>query len=284
MYLLFDIGGTNMRLAVSEDGKKIKKKRIVPTPKNFARGVARFKEIAKSISGGKIKAAAGGLPGPLNKDRSRLLTAPQLPDWAGKPLRESLKKSLDVPVYLENDVALVALGEANYGAGKGYPIVAYCIIGTGVNGARIVDGKIDKTAFGFEIGHQIINTEAKFSDALGIRGSLEAYVGGANVERRFGKKPYEIKDNKVWNELAGWLSVGLNNTIVHWSPDILVLGGSMMKGVGIKIEDVENHLKKTLKVFPNLPKIKKARLGKLGGLWGALAYLKQMQKSNQNPH
>ncbi|MFV1917705.1 MAG: ROK family protein, partial [Patescibacteria group bacterium] len=109
-------------------------------------------------------------------------------------------------------------------------------------------------------------------------GHLEAHISGAAVEKRYGKKPYEITDDKFWDELARLLAFGLNNTIVHWSPDVVVLGGSMMKKIGIPIDRVKFHLKKILKIFPELPEIKKAELGDLGGLHGALYYLKQVHK------
>ena len=85
-------------------------------------------------------------------------------------------------------------------------------------------------------------------------------------------KPFEIHDDAIWDKLAKFLAYGLNNTIVYWSPDIIVLGGSMMKEVGIPVPAVRKHLSEILKIFPTIPQIEKAELADFGGLYGSLAY------------
>ena len=104
---------------------------------------------------------------------------------------------------------------------------------------------------------------------------MEDLVSGSAVEKRFGKKPYEIvQSDHIWDELAEKLAYGIHNSIVHWSPDVIVLGGSMIVGdPAIKISDVRKHLSVISKVYPKLPKINKATLGAVGGLHGALQYL-----------
>ena len=106
----------------------------------------------------------------------------------------------------------------------------------------------------------------------GGKGHLEAYVGGAYLAETYHKQVEEIKDPGVFENIAKYLSIGLNNTIVHWSPDIVVLGGSVMKG--LPIESVTNHLKDSLTIFRELPPITRATLGDEAGLYGALELLK----------
>ena len=270
MYIVFDIGATKTRIATSKDGITVSEPLIISTEANFDYAIASIRDKAQELAEGEhITHIAGGVPGPLDKERTKVMNAPNLPEWNRKPLKAELEKVLGAPVFLENDAALTGLGEALVGAGKGYSIVAYITVSTGVGGARIVDGVIDKNAWGFEPGHQIIFS----SDAGGA--DLEWYISGSAIEKRFGKKPYEITDESVWEELARQLSTGLNNTIVHWSPDIVVIGGSMMKQPGISIERVCYHLKNVLKIFPEYPIIEKAALGDSGGLYGALAFLNQ---------
>ncbi len=108
-------------------------------------------------------------------------------------------------------------------------------------------------------------------------GHLEEYISGAALERRLGKKPEDILNPVVWEELARHLAYGLNNTILHWSPDIVVLGGSMIvREVGIKIPRVRAHLAKILTIIPPTehPPIISATLGDFGGLHGALALIR----------
>lgn len=267
MYLLFDIGGTNTRVAVSRDGKNFEEPRIFPTPADFGVGISLLVKNARELTGGeKINCAVGGLPGVLNKDKSILISAPNLKGWENRPLKRDLESALSVPVHLENDAALAALGEAVYGAGKGKRIVAYLTISTGVGGARVTDAKIDASAFGFEPGWQIITMDGK---------DLGAFVSGASLEWNFGKKPESIDGSAVWADATRALAIGIHNTILHWSPDVVVLGGAVMRG-RISIDEITLALKKTMRIFPELPEIKEAELGDLSGLYGALVLAREI--------
>ncbi|MAZ40902.1 hypothetical protein CL654_02200 [bacterium] len=273
MYLLFDNGGTKTRVTYSKNGESFIDPVIFPTEKNFDTQLKTIKKVADELCGDKkLEAVVGGIAGPLNKEKSCLVNSPNLHSWIGLPIKEELEHLFDCPVFLENDSALVGLGEAVSGAGKGYDIVAYLTISTGVGGARIVNQRIDASAHGFEPGHQIIDFQGVECSHCKDKGHLEGYISGSAVEERYGKKPYDIHDDEVWEKEAELLAIGLNNITVLWSPDVIVLGGSMMKEVGIAVPHVEKHLKKIMKIFPNTPVLKKAKLNDIGGLYGALAY------------
>lgn len=284
MYLVFDIGGTKLRLSVSEDCEKFAEPYMVETPKSFEEGMRAFKDgFEKLVGGKKITKAAGGIRGVLDKDKEQLINDVHLKDWLGKPLIKYLQEIVGADVVLHNDTVLVGLGEAVRGAGRNYKIVAYLTISTGVGGSKIIDGKIDESVFGFEPGHQIIDLDGSvFPDITresgGVVGQLEDYISGSAMELRFGKKPYDITDKNIWDKAAEYLAVGLNNTIVHWSPDVVVLGGGMMKSPGISVDTVKTHLGNILKIYPIKPEIKKAELGDFGGLYGGLEILKRLRK------
>ena len=95
-------------------------------------------------------------------------------------------------------------------------------------------------------------------------------------------KPYEIpQDDDVWDELAGYLAIGLKNTIMYWSPDVIVLGGSMIVGdPRIFLDDIVRHTKEVLGDQMACPDIVDATLKDEGGLYGAMALLAQ-KKSKQ---
>lgn len=277
MYILFDIGGTKMRVVAADYEKLLGNPVVVSTPKDFNDGIETLKRIIDNLSselasqGRVVTAIVGGIAGPLDEGKTMLVKSPNLGGWVGNDIKNILRLAYKVPVVLENDAALVGLGEAHFGAGRGQSIVAYLTISTGVGGVRIIDGKIDHSSLGFEPGHQVIDPDNSICPTCDGN-DLEAYVSGTAIEKRFGMKPYEIHDDAVWDELARFLAYGLNNTIVHWSPDIVVLGGSMMKEVGIPVPAVRKHLAEILKIFPNIPPIEKAELGDFGGLYGSLAY------------
>lgn len=264
-----------MRVAGSTDGRTFGEPNVRETPEDYEDGVAAFTELVEeTLDGAQPTAFAGGLAGPMSEYKEYLVRAPHLPGWIEKPFKQHLEQQFNVPALLENDSAMVALGEAHAGAGVGYRIVAYITVSTGVGGARIVSGEIDHASVGFEPGHQIIDMDKSIlPEASGVR--LEQYVSGSSVAARTGQKAYEITDAAFWEELARMLAYGLNNTIVHWSPQVLVLGGSMIVGdPAIPVERVEHHLREILDIFPDIPNIKPAALGDYGGLHGALARLR----------
>lgn len=265
MYLVFEVGGTKTRIGFSSDGKILDSSQVLPTKGNFEQFIPLLKDSSTAISGGRpIKACAGGVAGVLDAKREVLINAAHLPNWVGRPLLETLQNVLGVHVFLENDASLGGLGEATSGAGVNKGIVAYLTIGTGIGGTRIVNGKIDDNALGFEPGHQIISPEGL---------EFEQYISGPTLQREYGKPSEQIDDPTIWDEAAKRLSIGLTNTIVHWSPNIVILGGGLMEK--IPLERIRLYLGQRLKIFPAPPEIAKAKLGELSGLHGALEYLRQ---------
>jgi len=267
-----------MRVASSRNGMTFGEPKIIPTPKDFDDGMKTLKEAALSLTEGEeVSAVGGGIAGTLSRDRAVFVNGPHLQGWNGKPIKKALEELFGAPAFVENDTAIVGLGEAVAGAGKGHAIVVYMTVSTGVGGTRIVDGKIDVSAMGFEPGHQIIDAGGALHETtVAGRGiDLEGYISGTAVSARYGKKPKEITDLAFWDEMARLLAYGLNNTIVHWSPDIVVIGGSMMNQIGIPVDRVRAHLKGILHIYPELPLIEHSALGEIGGLHGALHFVKQ---------
>lgn len=278
MYVAFDIGGTKMRIAISKDAKTVRGEPYVEkTPPRFEDGIERIVEIVQELTGGRpVTALGGGMAGSFNREKTELFHAPNLPGWIGKPFSEALSRKMNAPVYVANDTAIVGLGEAHAGAGMGSNIVVYITVSTGVGGARIVDGIIDKRAFGFEPGHQIIDADGSLCKDC-ASGQLEDLVSGTAVSRRFNMPAYEVKNDHLWNtELPRWLAYGLYNTVLHWSPDVIILGGSMITGdPAINVEKTEQYLRDITTIFPEVPKVKKAECGDFGGIHGAFAYIRQ---------
>lgn len=269
MHIVGDIGGTKTRIAGSPDLSKFTTPVILDTPQKYEDALATLVEAAQKIAGGKIDSFAAGVKGVLSADKRVLTTAPQniLRDWKGKPLAADLEAALQTTVVLENDTALVGLGEAVYGAGKGSGVVAYITVSTGVNGVRILEGLIDRG--NAEIGGQYLQVGDHSK-------SLEDLVSGAAISEKYGVHPKEIdKDSPVWEELAKTTAFGVHNAILHWSPDIVVLGGSMFNEIGIPVSRVQFHAQHIMRKFPKTPPIVHSALGDIGGLWGGLARLKE---------
>ncbi|MBI4079425.1 MAG: ROK family protein [Candidatus Levybacteria bacterium] len=262
MYLIFDIGGTQIKLAISSDGQNLDKTKTIPTQQDFYRAITAIKEAAFELSGGEpFQAAAGGARA-LDQTKTKLVNRSHFPLWVDAPLKGKLEEVLNTRVKLENDAAVAGLGETLFGAGKDYRIVVYITVSTGIGGARIVEGKIDQNTLGFEPGNQIITLEGD---------TLESLISGVSLERKYGQKPQEINDPGIWDSVARILAIGLNNSVVHWSPDIIILGGSVSES--IPLDKVNGYLRQFLTVFPEPPKITKSALGSQAGLLGALKLL-----------
>lgn len=178
MYLLFDIGATKTRLALSKDLKSFADPVIFDTEQDYEKGIAGICNHVERMTREEIKGIAGGISGTLDATRSKLTRSPNLSGWVNKPIDERLETDFKCPVFIENDAAVVGLGEAVSGAGMGKSIVMYMTVSTGVGGARIVNGEIDEHALGFEPGTEIID----------MQHTLEELVSGRAVEERFGKK------------------------------------------------------------------------------------------------
>ncbi len=269
MFIVADIGASKTRIARVRDYTSFDTPVVYDTPYAYSKALERMVATSRSLAKGEAVAMFfAGVPGVLSKGKQALFDAPHLPDWNHKPLARDLSAALGAQIILENDAALVGLGEATAGAGKGSRILAYVTVSTGVNGVRIVDGAIDRAAYGFEIGDQLFDMDGEWR-------TLESLVSGTAIKKRFGMPPRELgKDAPVWEELAQVLAYALHNTIVHWSPDTIVLGGSMFNEIGIPIPSIEHYLKPLLSRFPEMPRLAHAQLGDYGGLSGALARLR----------
>lgn len=270
MYIVVDMGGTNMRLARSEDLTHFDDPVIFPTSLAYDEGVAALIGTIEKVShGDPVHAIAAGIPFVLSRDKRTIINSTNLPDWVGKDLVRDLESHFNTRVYLENDAAMVGLGEATFGAGRGRQIVVYITISTGVNGARILEGRIDVSTCGFEIGWQYITFKPEL-----IKWSK--FISGRSISQKYGKHPKELgKDNPLWEELARMAAIGVHNSILHWSPDCVVIGGSMVNEIGIPVDRIRYHVADIMKIFPTIPDIVHSELKDVGGLWGGLARLKQ---------
>lgn len=277
-YVLLDIGGTKTRVAVSEDLQSVAAVEKFTTPATAKAGVDAIVAAVGKLTDKPVRGMAGGIRGILNQDKTELVRDPggALTAWEEQPLATALAKKLKTTVHLENDAATVGLGEAVYGAGKGESIVVYLTVSTGVGGAKIECGTVDDYRYGFEPGHQILDVD---QTVLGDEEdpTLENLVSGSALEKRYGMKPYDIpQSDAVWDQLAYYLAHGLRNTILYWSPDVIVLGGSMIVGdPRILLNDIIRHTDVVLDDVVPLPAIVDAELADEGGLYGAMALLQK---------
>lgn len=275
--IVFDIGGTKTRVGASFDGTTLSEVASFYTPNKPEDGIKKIIEtIAEFDNTDTVTVISGGIRGVLNEERRGIAHDDVLDTWIDFDIVEALSKKIQVPIHLENDAALAGLGESHFGAGKGVDLVVYHTVSTGVGGVRISHGVIDEASAGFEPGHQVLDIDRTI---LGddIEPTLENLVSGTALEKRLGVKPYDIpQEDVIWEELAGYLAQGLRNTILYWSPEAIILGGSMIIGdPKIPLESIRKATVEVLDSFVECPFITTASLGDEAGLYGALALIKQ---------
>ena len=264
---LFDIGATNTRLALAEHNKIME---IIRTQTDASSsGFAKFLGALHDLTDGKrLTALAGGFPGQVAGERGEIVSARNLPEWLGVPLRSRLEEQFDCDVVVANDVEITGLGECHAGAGSPSGTMVYYTISTGVNAVRIVDGVVDPTVRHFALGRQV--TQQSGGHAV----SLEQLAGGGELERRMKQAPRDIKDPKVWREIEAYVATAIYNTCLYWDPDRIVFGGSMMRDV--TIEGIQKRLFEfPARAYAEWPQLVRASLKDDAGIYGALVLLKQ---------
>lgn len=249
-----DIGGTKISFALGTEKGKILMRREIPTWTG-AKTKACVKELAANlraliVTGGispeKILGIGVGCPGAVDSSKVTLPRSPNLPGWAGLPLKRILVKAAGLPVFIANDANAAALGESFFGAGKNSKNLIYITVSTGVGGGLILNGRLYEGA-GFvagEIGHISIVPDGR-KCGCGRRGCLEAYASGTAIAHYYG----EAKKRKIvgakevglaacsgdkaairsYQKAAYYLGIGLADLMNVLNPEAIVIGGGVLK-------------------------------------------------------
>ena len=231
-----DLGGTKIEaLALDAAGREIFRKRVATPRCDYAATVSCVKALVSEIGEGTVGI---GIPGA----ESRGLIKNANSTWLiGRPLAKDLEAALGRPVRLENDANCFALSEASDGAGKGASVVFGVILGTGVGGGVVVDGKVIRgaNAIAGEWGHNPI--PAPTADDLphpdcycGRKGCIETYLSGPGLsndhERATGERlatEQVVLHEKTMRRYEERLARSLAGVINVLDPDVIVLGGGM---------------------------------------------------------
>jgi N-acetylglucosamine kinase len=191
MYYGFDIGGTKIALGVFDETLKLQWETRVPTPREsydeFLTAIAALVAQADARFG--VKGSVGiGIPGMPETDDGTLYAA-NVPAASGKPLRADLSRLLDRDVRLDNDANCFALSEAWDDEFRRYPLVMGLILGTGVGGGIIIDGKpiTGRSYITGEFGHirlpvdalEVVGRDFPLTRCgCGQHGCIENYLSG----------------------------------------------------------------------------------------------------------
>ncbi|MBV9615831.1 MAG: ROK family transcriptional regulator [Ktedonobacteraceae bacterium] len=154
---------------------------------------------AQGVSWNRIVGAGLGMPGPIDPHLQGPISPPRMPGWHNVNVRDLLSHSLGMPVYLDNNANLGALGESRYGAGQGVSNMIYLQLGAGIGGGLIMDGKIYRGNMGSagEVGHMTVEPRGPIC-SCGKRGCLEVLAGAhAIVEEARQKRSHFLADESA---------------------------------------------------------------------------------------
>jgi glucokinase len=131
-----------------------------------------------------VTALAAACPGPMDPINGIIISPPNIPEWRYFPLQEYLGNTFNLPVSLNNDANLAALGEWSFGAGRGFSDLIYLTVSTGIGGGIILNNRLFVGASGFaaEIGHTTLLYKGPVC-SCGKTGHLEAIASGPSIVR-----------------------------------------------------------------------------------------------------
>jgi glucokinase len=184
-FIGMDLSGPKLRAAlVSSEGVVLERHEAQMSTENLIDQVASVgRELGSSNS--TVGAIGIGLPGLVNRQTDRVVASRNLPSIVREDLHAEFMRATGIRVELENDANAAAYGEYKVGAGRGSRDIFYMMIGAGIGGAIILDGKLWTGASGFagEVGHITIDTEG-LECVCGNTGCLETVASAPSIVRR----------------------------------------------------------------------------------------------------
>lgn len=278
-----DLGGTKTEGILLDDSLNVIQRTRISTPQN------NYPEIINQITflvdglSKNIKDFTVGVctPGAISK-KTGFLKNSNTQCLIGKPLKQDLEKKLDKKISMENDANCFAISEANMGSAKNHSVVFGVIMGTGIGGGIVIDGKIHhgRTNIAGEWGHHTLHQNGN-KCYCGKQGCVETYISGPALEQRWeemtGKKESLseiVKDLEApqffqWKqEFLDNFGTGLANVIDILDPDVIVLGGGLSNIDFLYSDGAKNVYEKVFSDLVDTP-ILKNNLGDSAGVFGA---------------
>ena len=270
-----DIGGTKIAVGVVDDNGKVLSRMDAPTdPNRYSDSIELIAHMLRRTSqkaGANLTGIGIGSTGPVDPMRGEFGDVDFLPGWRGKSPVKDLSTVFGVRVALENDGDAAALAEAGWGAGRNRSRLIYVTVGTGIGGGIVLDGKLYRGVDGAhpEVGHHVIDPGGP-QCTCGFRGCWESLAAGpamaawlqhnapADYPHRdlTARRIFELaREGDAWavksvETEAFYLGLGLANLINLFTPDAIVLSGSIMKSSDLLLDRVRALIRSGCRFVP----------------------------------
>ncbi len=276
--LSLDMGGTTLSGGLVQPDGRVRHQRALLT---FARGRgAAVMEQLLDLAGSLLDAArqrrlkvAGvgvGVPGAVDVTRGRVQAdIPNVPELEGLALGPLLRRRFGLPVYIDNDVNALTLGEWYFGRARGVRNFAVLAAGTGVGGGIVIDGKLvrGRQGYGGEAGHMTVKLDGR-PCFCGSVGCIKAYASGPDIaaqarDRLQTSQPSRLLDLcagdpsrltaqevfaaaragdptalEVVEMAARALGAGVANLVNLLNPEMIVLGGGVLEASDLLLPSI----------------------------------------------
>ena len=297
--LAFDVGGTDIKSALFDaDGTALGLRRT-PTPAGGedspARLIDRLAELSDELRAQhpEVVPEAIGLvvPGIVDPERGIGVFSSNL-GWRDAPMRDLMAARFGMPVAFDHDVRMASWAEHVLGGARDYANAVVLIIGTGIAGALLVDGR-PYTAGGYagEIGHSPIG---EWPCPCGARGCLEAIASAGAISRRYTESTGEIVDGareviaraaagdetaaRIWNEALDALTLSIAQLTAVIAPQAVVIGGGLSRAGGALFDELRSRLADRLS-FHRIPELVPAELSGNAGILGSALRARQAARA-----
>ncbi len=308
--LALDFGGTKLAAAVVTLGERqVRSHRRVLSPPNASAttDLEIVRGLARELIPGELAAIGVSFGGPVDASTGTVRLSHHVPGWENVPLADVLAAEFNVPVSVDNDANVAAIGEHRFGAGKGFNSLLYITVSTGVGGGWILGDRPWRGAEGMagEIGHTVVDPTGPLC-LCGKRGCLERLASGRyiaqQVQEQLQNQPERGKilrtlveglasitaievsqaaaqgDDLAREALqkAAWaLGVAIGNTANLINPQRFVLGGGVTKAGEFFWAEIRRVARAT--ALPEVHfDIVPAMLGDEAPLWGAVALAEEI--------
>ena len=306
LILALDFGGTKLAAGVVNLGFRQwvdYQRRLSPADADVSTDLEIMRSLIHSLLQDTKPAAMGvSFGGPVDAITGTVRLSHHVKGWENMPLRDLLYKEFGVPVSVDNDANVAALGEHRFGAGQGYDSLLYITVSTGVGGGWILNGQPWRGAEGMagELGHMVVDPTGPLC-LCGKRGCVERFASGPYMAQNARELLEPLRRGEVLRGLVGgdlelltgqmvseaaalgdelaqevlhkaaWaLGVGIGNVANLINPELFVLGGGVTKAGEGFWNVVQQVARET--ALPEVHfKIMPAALGDEAPLWGAVA-------------
>jgi glucokinase-like ROK family protein len=246
-----------------------------------------------------LSAVGVSVPGPVVTEMGMVMAPPIMPGWDRFPIRDTLEKLWNVPITLNNDADLGALGEWAFGAGRGEKNVVFIKVGTGIGAGLIINKQIyvGTTGSAGEIGHLTIDENGPLC-TCGNHGCLEAFASGRAIEIQAQKlvasgkrtlladpnlKRIRVHDvaeaarrgdlaaQEILNRSGTFIGIAIAGLINIINPSVVIIGGGVAEVGDLLTTPIRKMVReRSLHVSEHAVRITTAMLGRRSTLIGTI--------------